>query len=83
MFITICILIWLISTILWILWVYNEEKRWLCDIGDLIDKTEFFMWFPMVNTVLLIVFILILSFCKILTLLKLNVLWEKFRNIKL
>lgn len=83
MFITICILIWLISTILWIIWIYNEEKRWLYNVGDLIDRTEFFMWFPMVNTVLLIVFILILSFCKILTLLKLNVLWEKFRNIKL
>ena len=83
MFITICILIWLISTILWIIWIYNEEKRWLHDIGDLIDNTEFFMWFPMVNTVLLIVFILILSFCKILRLLKLDILWEKFRNIKL
>lgn len=83
MFVTICILIWLISTIIWIIWIYNEEKRWLYNVGDLIDKTEFFMWFPMVNTVLLIVFILILSFCKILTLLKLDVLWEKFRNIKL
>lgn len=71
MFITICISIWLISTILWIIWIYIEEKRWLYNVGDLIDKTEFFMWFPMVNTVLLIVFILILSFCKILTLLKL------------
>lgn len=83
MFITICILIWLISTILWIIWIYIEEKRWLYNVGDLIDKTEFFMWFPIVNTVLLIVFILILSFCKILTLLKLDVLWGKFRNIKL
>jgi hypothetical protein len=91
MFITICILIWLISTILWIIWVYNEEKHWLCNVGDLIDKTEFFMWFPMVNTVLLIVFILILFFRKMLKLLKLDVLWEKImdvlwkkiRNIKL
>jgi hypothetical protein len=83
MFITICILIWLISTILWIIWVYNEEKRWLYDVGDLIDKIEFFMWFPIINTVLLIVFILILFFCKMLKLLKLDVLWEKFRNIKI
>jgi hypothetical protein len=83
MFITICILIWLISTILWIIWVYNEEKRWLCDIGDLIDKTEFFMWFPIANTIILIGFMLILFFYKILRLLKLDVLWEKFRNIKL
>lgn len=83
MFITICILIWLISTILWIIWVYNEEKRWLRDIGDLIDKTEFFMWFPIINTVTLIGFMIILFFYKILVLLKLDVLWEKFRNIKL
>ena len=83
MFITICILIWLVSTIVWIIWVYIEEKRWLYNVGDLIDRTEFFMWFPVVNTVLLILFILTSSFCKILRLLKLDVLWEKFRNIKL
>ena len=84
MFVTICILIWLISTIIWIIWVYNEEKRWLRDIGDLIDKIEFYMWFPIINTVTLIGFILVLFFYKILvSLLKLDVLWEKFRNIKL
>lgn len=43
MFITICILIWLISTIIWIIWVYNDEKRWLYNVGDLIDRIEFFM----------------------------------------
>lgn len=82
MFVTICILIWLISTIIWIIWVYNEEKRWLRNIGDLIDRTEFFMWFPIANTIILIGF-MILSFYRILRLLKLDVLWEKFRNIKL
>lgn len=83
MFITICILIWLISTILWIIGIYIKEKRWLYNVGNLIDNTEFFMWFPIINTVTLIILILILSFCKILELLKLDVLWEKFRNIKL
>ncbi len=84
MFVTICILIWLISTIIWIIWVYNDEKRWLYNVGDLIDKTEFFMWFPIINTMTLIGFILVLFFYKILVvLLKLDVLWEKFRNIKL
>ena len=83
MFITICILIWLVSTILWIIWVYNEEKRWLYNVGDLIDEIEYYMWFPIINTVILIGFISILSFYKILRLLKLDVLWEKFRNIKL
>ena len=83
MFITICILIWLISTIAWIIWVYIEERHQLYDIGDLIDKTEFIMWFPIVNTVILIGFILILFFYKILVLLRLDVLWKKIRNIKL
>ena len=83
MFITICILIWLISTIAWIIWVYIEEKRWLYNVGDLIDNTEFFMWFPIINTATLIGSILILCFYKILALLKLDVLWRKFRNIKL
>ncbi len=83
MFITICISIWLISIIIWIVGVYIKEKRWLYNVGDLIDQIEFFMWFPIINTGVLIVFIVILSFCKILALLKLDVLWEKFRNIKL
>lgn len=83
MFITICILIWLVSTIVWIIWVYIEEKRWLYNVGDLIDRTEFFMWFPFVNTVLLIGFVIILFFYKIFVLLKLDILWEKFRNIKI
>ena len=83
MFITICILIWLISTIAWIIWVYIDERHCLYDVGDLIDKTEFFMWFPIVNTVILIGLILILFFHKILLLLRLDVLWKKIRNIKL
>ena len=83
MFITICILIWLISTIIWIVSVYIEEKRWLYNVGDLIDKIEFYMWFPIINTAILIGFILLLIPYKILVLLKLDVLWEKFRNIKL
>lgn len=82
MFITICISIWLVSTIIWIIWVYIEEK-WIYDVGDLIDKTEFYMWFPIINTVTLIGFVIILFFYKIFVLLKLDILWEKFRNIKL
>lgn len=63
--------------------LHIDEKRWLYNIGDLIDKTEFFMWFPIINTVTLIGFVIILFFYKIFVLLKLDVLWEKFRNIKL
>jgi hypothetical protein len=83
MFIIICISIWLISTIIWIISVYTEEKRWLYNVGDLIDRIEFYMWFPIINTAILIGFILLLIPYKILALLKLDVLWEKIRNIKL
>lgn len=83
MFATICILIWLISTIIWIILTYIEEKRWLYNVGDLIDEIEYYMWFPIINTVILIGFILLWFPYKILVLLKLDILWEKFRNIKL
>lgn len=83
MFATICILIWLISTIIWIILTYIEEKRWLYNVGDLIDEIEYYMWFPIINTVILIGFILLWFPYKILILLKLDILWEKFRNIKL
>ena len=83
MFATICILIWLISTIIWIILTYIEEKCWLYNVGDLIDEIEYYMWFPIINTVILIGFILLWFPYKILVLLKLDILWEKFRNIKL
>jgi hypothetical protein len=53
------------------------------NIGALIDKIEFYMWFPIVNTTLIIAVILAISVVKIWKLFKLDILWEKFRNIKL
>lgn len=53
------------------------------NIGELIDKIEFFMWFPIVNTTLIIALILAISVVKIWKLFKLDILWERFRNIKL
>lgn len=53
------------------------------NIGELIDKIEFFMWFPIVNTTLIIVVIVCICAVEIYELLKLNILWERFRNIKL
>lgn len=62
---------------------YKENKRFIHDVGDLIDSIRFYMWFPLLNTILLIGVGLCIFILKLCDLLKLNILWEKFRNIKL
>lgn len=77
------ILIWICSFVIHIIWTYYENKRVIFRVGDLIDKIEFFMWFPIVNTSTLIGVTIFFIIDNILHLLKLPELWEKFRNIKL
>lgn len=77
------ILIYLISFGIHLLLEYKENKRFIHDIGDLIDSIHFCMWFPLLNTLLLIVIVVGVSIMKLWKLLKLNVLWKRFRNIKL
>ena len=50
---------------------------------DLLDEIEFFMWFPLLNTLILIIVVIGIFIMKLCELLKLDVLWEKFRSIKL
>lgn len=50
---------------------------------DLLDEIEFYMWCPIVNTTLIIAVIIGKAIAKLCEISKLNVLWEKFRNIKL
>lgn len=50
---------------------------------DLLEEIEFQMWFPVINTVMLIAFALFVGIMLILKVSKLDILWEKFRNIKL
>jgi hypothetical protein len=83
MFWIIFILIWICSVVIHIVWVYYENKYAIFKVGDLIDKIEFFMWFPFINTFVLIMIVIILILITMANLLKLPVLWEKFRNIKL
>lgn len=77
------ILIYLISVAVWLITCYYDNKNYIHDIGDLLDETEHFMWLPFINTVLVIVPCLCLGAVKLWELSKLNILWEKFRNIKL
>lgn len=50
---------------------------------DLLDEIEFHMWFPGLNTCMLIAFALFVGIIAIWKVSKLEILWEKFRNIKL
>jgi hypothetical protein len=77
------ILIYLISFAIHLLMEYKENKRFIHNVGDLIDRIEFYMWFPVLNTLMLIVFMVFIFIMKLWELLKLDILWEKFRNIKL
>lgn len=77
------ILIYLVSLVIHIIMCYRENKYVIHKIGDLIDLIEFYMWVPIINTILVIVAIIGSTIIKICQLLKLDILWEKFRNIKL
>jgi hypothetical protein len=83
MVIFIFILVYLISVAAFLIDCYYDNKYTICNIGDLLDETEGFMWCPFLNTLLILVFGLCLGAAKLWKLSKLNLLWEKFRNIKL
>jgi hypothetical protein len=81
--ITIFILIYLISFAIHLILEYRENKRFIHDVGDLIDNIHFYMWFPLLNTLILIVAVVSIFIMKLRELLKLDILWQKFRNIRL
>ena len=81
--VTIFILIYLVSLVIHIIMCYRENKYVIHKIGDLIDLIESYMWFPILNTILVIVVIIGSTIIKTCQLLKLDILWQKFRNIKL
>lgn len=51
------ILIYLISFAIHLLIEYRENKRFIHNVGDLIDNIYFYMWFPLLNTFTLIVWV--------------------------
>lgn len=81
--IAIFIIIYLASFAIHLLIAYRENEWFIRDVGDLIDSIEFFMWFPLINTLILIYFVVAIFIIKLWELLKLDVLWQKFRNIRL
>lgn len=75
--------IYLLSLILHIVWLYFENKRHLYTVGDIIDDVEFYMWFPVLNTICLLTFSVLYVLIGISTLLSIDKAWTWFRNIKI
>ena len=81
--ITLFILIYLVSLAIQLIMCYREDRRIIFTVGDFIDEIEFYMWCPILNTFMLIAYALCVCIMTIWELSKLNILWEKFRNIRL
>lgn len=77
------LLIYVVSLVIHLIYCYRENKRVIYKVGDLIDSIEFYMWFPIINTLFILMFGLVYLVIVIWERTKLNVLWDKFRNIKL
>ena len=77
------ILSYIITIILTWLIIYIEEKDNLNTFGDILDNTEFFVYIPILNSFIFIIYIILLILYKLSLVLKLSDLWNKIRNIKL
>lgn len=77
------ILVYLVSFAINLIICYQDNKRHIFNVGDLLDEIEFYMWCPILNTLSLIIIVLAIVADKLWTLSKINILWEKFRNIKI
>lgn len=80
---SIFLLIYLTSFAIHLIACYRENKYRIHTVGDLIDRIEIHMWFPILNTLAVIGLLLLLFAIKVWRVFKLGVLWEKFKNIKL
>lgn len=81
--IIIFILIYLVSLVIHLVIYYKENKRHIFYVKDLLDEIKFYMWSPILNTILIIVVVIGIVIAKLLEVSKLDILWEKFRNIRL
>lgn len=77
------LLIYFVSLAIHIIMCYRENKYAIYKVGDLIDLMEFSMWFPILNTLFIVMIVLAFFVVWIWESTKLGVLWDKFRNIKL
>lgn len=83
MFWLIFTLVYLISFAIYIVDIWYEDRRLIFKVGDVLDRIEFYMWCPIINTAALIILIVGFIFVNLIKLTKLDELWEKFRDIKI
>lgn len=79
----ILILIYITTLIVYILSIYLMDKKCIHTVGNLIDKIEFYMLIPFMNTFVLISLGVGIIVIIIIKLLKLDIMWKNFKNIKL
>ena len=77
------ILIYLVSLVINLVLCYKDNKKHIFYVRDLLDKIEMYMWCPILNTIFIIVLIIGMAIAILCKILKLDILWEKFKNIKL
>ena len=77
------ILLYIVSFIIHIIFQWIENGKKYHTVGDILDDIDFYMWFPIFNTFVLIAIVIMFVAYGISKLLKLNYIWNKFRNIKL
>ena len=82
-FILVCAAIYILSFIAHIIFLWVEKGNNFHRIGDVIDSIEFYMWFPILNTLLLILIVIVIIVHGLYKLLRLDVAWNWFMNIKL
>ena len=83
MFAFICITIYIMSFIAHIIMLWIEEGKNFYRIGDVIDSIEFYMWFPILNTLMLFLVLIAVVGYGVYKVLKLDIAWNWLMNIKL
>lgn len=81
--IAILILIYLVSFVIHLIMCYRENRYHIKYVKDLLAEIDVYMWFPVFNTLTLIIIAVAIVMLTLWKLFKLDVLWEKFINIKL
>ena len=79
----VCVAIYIISFIAHIMFLWAEEGKKFYRIGDVVDSIEFYMWFPILNTLLLILIVIAIIAHGLYKILRLDVAWDWLMNIKL
>ena len=79
----ILVAVYLLSLAIHLVWLYFENKRHIYTVGDIIDDVEFYMWFPVLNTIFLLALVGLYVLIGITVFLRIDKAWNWFRNIKI